>query len=409
MRKLLFVPADPQVTQALAEAFRAPRQPWQPYLAATPEAAQQGLAEKDLDAVIADMDTEAGRALLNQARACFPEVARIGVVPQEHLKIPQLGFVHQAVPSFTDFPVLEIAVERSCRLRDLLRGERICRTLGELGELPPAPGVYLRLLEKLNRPDASLAEVAAIIEGDVGTSAKLLQVVNSIVFRTSREIITVKMAVSFLGLDVIKNVVLSLEAFQAFGKLPALPDFSWTGLQEHCRLTAAIAGQMPLSGEARDAAMVGALLHDIGKLVLAYKMPDRFARLLGHARAEGRSLCRVEEELWGITHAEVGAYLLGLWGLPIPVTEAIAFHHAPWTVPQRGFDSSAAVYAANLLAHEVEGLAGHDDWNVAFLDGLGLSAHLPHWKALAQRTVLAGVHAPSRPSASASKQRVLAD
>ena len=113
-------------------------------------------------------------------------------------------------------------MERSCRLRDLLRGERICQTIGELGELPSAPTVYLELMEKLNQPEASVGEIAEIIEGDAGTSAKLLQLVNSIVFRTSREIVTVRMAASFLGLDVIKNLVLSSEAFQAFERLPAI-------------------------------------------------------------------------------------------------------------------------------------------------------------------------------------------
>ena len=107
----------------------------------------------------------------------------------------------------------------------------------------------------------------------------------------------------------------------------------------------------------RDAAIVAALLHDIGKLVLAYKMPDRFARLLARAQAEEKPLYQVEEELWGITHAEVGAYLLGLWGLPLRVTEAIAYHHAPSAVPHQRFDALAAVYVANLLAHESEGTA----------------------------------------------------
>lgn len=406
MRKLLFVPVDPRSSQALAEALRAPRTEWQCYLASSPEAARQRLSEKDLDAVVADLDTESGRALLAQARASFPEVARIGVVPHKHLKVPQLGVAHQVVSSFTDFPDLEAAIERSCRLRDLLRGERICRTLGELGELPPAPGVYLRLMEKLHAPDASVAEAAAIIEGDVGTSAKLLQVVNSVVFRTSREIVTVKMAASFLGLDVIKSVVLSLEAFQSFGKLPGVPNFSLTELQVHCRLAASLAGQMPLPADARDAAIVAALLHDIGKLVLAYKMPERFARLLAHARSECRPLWRVEEELWGITHAEVGAYLLGLWGLPIPVTEAIAFHHAPWSVPPRAFDPIAAVYAANLLAHEAEGLPQDGEWNLDFLQSVGVAAQLPAWKTLAQRAAAPAADSTVRSSSSDAKQRV---
>ena len=242
MKKLLFAPADPQAFKTLQKALPT-RQEWQGEIVALAEASAAVLAKTEWDAVVTDAEAESGRALLAQARRDFPEIARIGVVSQAKRTVAHLVVAQQIVPSFTDFGELDLAIERCCRLRDLLRGERICRTIGELGELPSAPGVYLELMGKLNGGDASVAEVAEIIEGDVGTSAKLLQVVNSAVFRTSREIATVKMAAGFLGLDVVKNVVLSVEAFQAFENLPAMAEFSFSSLQSHCRLTAAIVGQ----------------------------------------------------------------------------------------------------------------------------------------------------------------------
>jgi putative nucleotidyltransferase with HDIG domain len=321
---------------------------------------------------------------------------RIGVVAQRQLRAPHPSFVHQVLADPLDLQELEVALERSCRLRDMLRGERICQTLGEMGELPSAPGVYLQLIERLNRPDASIGEIAEIIEGDVGTSARLLQLVNSVVFRTSHEILTVRTAAGFLGLDVIKNVVLSMEAFQAFQKTPSIPGFSLDELQAHCRLTAAIAGQMQLPADVRNAAIVASLLHDIGKLVLAYKMPGRFARLVGRAQAEQKPLHQIEEELWGITHAEVGAYLLGLWGLPLRVTEAIAYHHGPSSVPHQRFDALAAVYVANVLAHETEGTAQDSIWDLPFLGTIGALPQVPGWKAMAREVSAAQEFAAAR-------------
>jgi putative nucleotidyltransferase with HDIG domain len=349
--------------------------------------AQKQLAEREWDAVVAHLASEQGVSLLREARESFPEAVRIGVVMHRQLRAPHPSFVHQVVSDPLDLKELEAALERSCRLRDLLRGERICQTVGELGELPSAPGVYLELVAKLNSPDTSVGEIAEIIQGDVGTCARLLQLVNSIIFRTSREIVTVKMAAGFLGLDVIKNVVLSMAAFQAFEKIPAIPGFSLDDLQAHCRLTAAIAGQMELPLDVRDAAIVAALLHDIGKLVLAYKMPDRFARLVARARAEQKPLYQIEEELWGITHAEVGAYLLGLWGIPLPVTEAIAYHHAPSSVPHQRFDALVALYVANLLAHEGargEPTALDRPWDLGLLEAMGVAPELPRWKTMAR-------------------------
>jgi putative nucleotidyltransferase with HDIG domain len=397
MRKLLFAPADPRTCKAWECSLQAYKGVWDVRIVSDAAAVLTHLAEAPWDAVVAHLASQNGTSLLVKARESFPEAVRIGVVAPSQLRAPQPSCVHQVVSEPLDMKELEVALERSCRLRDLLHGERICQTVGELGELPSAPGVYLRLVQKLNRPDTSIGEIAEIIEGDVGTSARLLQLVNSVIFRTSREIVTVKMAASLLGLNVIKNVVLSMEAFQAFQKIPKIPGFSWEDLQAHCRITAAIVGQMQLPAEVRDAAIVAALLHDIGKLVLACKMPDRFARLVTRAQAEEKPLHQIEEELWGITHAEVGAYLLGLWGLPLRVTEAIAYHHAPASVPHQRFDALAAVYVANLLAHEQEGAAREREWDRAFLESVGVAPQLAGWKAMARQVAStqpesAGVH-----------------
>jgi putative nucleotidyltransferase with HDIG domain len=218
--------------------------------------------------------------------------------------------------------------------------------------------------------------------------------------------LTIRMAASFLGLDVIKNVVLSMETFQAFEKIPAIPGFSLDELQAHCRFTAAIIGQMQLPNDVRDAAIVAALLHDIGKLVIAYKMPDRFARLVARANAEQKPLYRIEEELWGITHAEVGAYLLGLWGLPIRVTEAIAYHHSPSAVPHQRFDALAAVYVANLLAHETEGSATNLEWDLGFLESFGVAGQLPDWRTMVSEMALLQQDSSQSPLEPKSKQRI---
>jgi HD-like signal output (HDOD) protein len=382
--------------RAWEASLQACRGPWEARIVCGDADAPDQLAALEWDAVVAHLGSKKGAAALTQARSSFPEAVRIGVVGQRQLRAPHPSFVHQVLADPLDLRELEVALERSCRLRDMLRGERICQTLGEIGELPSAPGVYLQLMERLNRPDASIGEIAEIIEGDVGTSARLLQLVNSVVFRTSHEILTVRTAAGFLGLDVIKNVVLSMEAFQAFQKTPSIPGFSLNELQAHCRLTAAIAGQMRLPADVRNAAIVASLLHDIGKLVLAYKMPGRFARLVARAQAEQKPLHQIEEELWGITHAEVGAYLLGLWGLPLRVTEAIAYHHGPSSVPHQRFDALAAVYVANLLAHEIEGTAQECRWDVPYLEALGVLSQVPGWKAMAREVSAAQEFAAAR-------------
>src|SRR5208337_1307167 len=117
---------------------------------------------------------------------------------------------------------------------------------------------------------------------------------------------------------------------------------------------AAIAGALPLEPKTRDLTVVAALLHDIGSLFLASAMPGKFCSAHSMASERKRKPFEAEEELLGTSHAEIGAYLLGLWGIPNLAVEAIAHHHHPARILHSDFDSSVAVYVADLLAHELD-------------------------------------------------------
>ncbi|MFY9644231.1 MAG: HDOD domain-containing protein, partial [Terriglobales bacterium] len=84
------------------------------------------------------------------------------------------------------------------------------------------------------------------------------------------------------------------------------------------------------------------------------KMPDRFRTTVARARERKCKGFEAEEEILGTSHAEIGAYLLGLWGIPNVTVEAIAHHHRPTRIPHTSFDVATAVYVANLLAHELD-------------------------------------------------------
>jgi putative nucleotidyltransferase with HDIG domain len=237
-------------------------------------------------------------------------------------------------------------------------------------------------------PEVSVKDVVTLVEKDVGISAKILQLVNSALFGLPREISTVKTAVSFLGIDMVHNLVLSAEVFRVFEKTAPLPGFSFEDLQIHSHLTAKIAGEIPASAPIHSAAIVAALLHDVGKLVMATRAQKHFARALEEA-GENRPLFEAEQELMGVTHAEVGAYLLSLWGLPFQVVEAVAHHHQPGRVPQDSLDAVGIVHIANFLAHEhparpalARGSA-YQPLDSTYVDSLDLREQLPAWHEMA--------------------------
>ena len=115
--------------------------------------------------------------------------------------------------------------------------------------------------------------------------------------------------------------------FRAFRPTKSIPGFSLEDLHAHAQLTAKMAGHVAADNAARRLGMIAGLLHDVGKLVLAEATPEHFARAIAGAQSEKRPLFEVEEELTGVSHAEVGAYLLSMWGIPYVIVEAVAHHH----------------------------------------------------------------------------------
>jgi HD-like signal output (HDOD) protein len=245
------------------------------------------------------------------------------------------------------------------------------------------------LTEELTNADTSLQKLARIVEQDVGISAKILQLVNSAFFGLAHSITNIEHAVIYLGINTLRSLALSVEIFRVFQPKTPLPEFSLEKLERHARLTAHIAARLPVPKHLADIPMVAGMLHDVGKLILAWKFPERFKKLLAQAAEERRPLYKVEQREYGFSHAEIGAYLLGLWGLPYVLVEAVAYHHGPSRVPHENFDAVSAVYVANFLAHELEApsaevpLEEDAETNRKELTALGVEGDLAAWRAMA--------------------------
>lgn len=220
-------------------------------------------------------------------------------------------------------------------------------------------------------------------------AAKVLQLVNSAFFGLAQTISNVQNAVTYLGTETIKNLALASEAFRVFLPDSRIPPGVCESIQLHAQRTAAIASTLPVHPETRDVTVVAGLLHDIGSLILASRMPDEFCSTLSRARERNCETFEAEEELLGTSHAEIGAYLVGLWGIPNPAVEAIAHHHRPTRIPHSGFDSAIAVYVADLLAHELDAHpedstgSGLRDSDRACLETLGILHRFAEFRELA--------------------------
>ncbi len=393
-RRILFVDDEPDILQGLRDRLRRLRKKWDMVFVESGRKALEALAETQFDVIVTDMRMPQmdGATLLRNVVDKHPEVTRIVLSGHAELAIALrvVPVAHQFLSKPCDPGLLENVVERALNLHALINNDAIHSIVSRVDSLPALPRVYSELVNALSDEMASLEVVANILKQDMAMCAKILQIVNSAFFRRSRSITAIEDAVAYLGSNTVKQLVLAVEVFGADTPRKPPGGISMDVLQQHSLLVASIASKMFKDKQRKEDAYAAALLHDIGKLLLITEMPQQVEEVAATMRETGVSMCSAEQQLFGVTHAEIGGYLLELWGLPYPVVEAVANHHAPNRVAQRDFDILAAVHIANILANEqmgplVTGTSGESaDLNLDYVNTLGVGDELETWREMAR-------------------------
>jgi len=357
VKRILFVDDEIRILDGIRRMLYAERKQWEMEFVLGGEAALQACEATSFDVVISDMRMPGmdGATLLGHIRDRYPATARVILsgYSEDSLARRAVPVAHRFLAKPSSSSELRSMIERVCSLQDVLSTPEIRKLVGSVGELPSLSTTYTCLTQAVSDPDSCINEIAGIIEGDVAMSAKVLQLANSAFFGLAQKVTTLSNAVSYLGMQTIKNLALASEAFRVLKPHSRIPFSVCESIEKHAHRVAAIAGVLPVDKSNRDVTVIAALLHDIGKLFLASAMPDQFYSIFLRFSERGCKPFEAEEELLGTSHAEIGAYLLGLWGIPSLAVEAIAHHHHPTRILNSSFDCTAVVYAANLLDHEL--------------------------------------------------------
>ncbi len=391
MKRILFVDDEVSILDGLKRMLRPMRGEWDMAFAPGGEAALSLLESATFDVIVTDMRMPGmdGATLLEIVREKYPSLLRIILSGYTELQasLRAVPVAHQFLLKPCDPEMLRAGIARATSLGEVLDSKMLTSLVGALRDLPSLPRVFSELKIALAQPNISIQRISQIVEQDVALSAKLLQLVNSAFFGLARDVTDVKTAVSCLGISVLHDLVLTLEVFRSFTANEFVSVEYLEEFHHHAQLSARIAAGIVQKTQVSPAVVLAALLHDVGKLVIVERTPAHFARALEQARQENRPLYEIEERLIHISHAEVGAYLLSLWGLPYSVVEAVAHHHHPRRIPANGLDMVLLVYVANLLAHEREALEDGTpppEFDMALLEEAGLDAHLPEWRKIAE-------------------------
>lgn len=301
---------------------------------------------------------------------------------------------------------LVASLRRAERVREWMGTPAIKKLLPQIRKLPAEPKLYVQVTEELQSESGSMMVVGRMISQDPLMAAKMLQMVNSAFFGLVHEVSDTAEAVMMLGTERVKSLVLLAGVFSQYDGVKC-SGFSLEAIWDHSLWVGVLARSIALGETSNvktaDMAFTAGLFHDLGKLVLAANLPDLFGAVKRMQAGGTVSQRTAERAVLGTTHAELGACLLATWGLPLPILEAIAWHHEPERSNDRGFSLLAAVHVANVLAqengHSGGGDGGREGIRLEFLEQAGLGDCRDRWRNFCGITPpQSGTAAPPKPS-----------
>ncbi len=399
MLRVMIIDDDADALYRTQQMLRGYSRDWQMRFCFGPEPALDALAAEPFDVVIADLKMPGadGAELLACVRDLYPDAVRLLVCnPAEQAEmLRSVGPAHQYLAKPVDPNVFFESVSRAGLLNKRLGKPGLKTLVSQINTLPSLPGVYLDLMTELRKDEPSVPRIATLVSRDVSMTAKVMQLVNSSFFGLAVHVHDVKHAATLLGLNALKPLVLSAGVFRQLEE-SRVPAALAESVLDHSLAVGCLARQLAdmerLTRDQADDALLAGILHDIGKLVLADHFGRDYALVCLAADKTSLPLLSAELDQFDASHADVGGYLLGLWGLPQDLIEAVAFHHEPSAHNVDRFSPLTAVHVANALVHAADNPAESDDapppkLDMAYLARLGCTQRLPAWREAASASL----------------------
>jgi HD-like signal output (HDOD) protein/CheY-like chemotaxis protein len=390
--RIIFVDDNPNVLEGLKRMLRAQKNVWHMDFVLSGAEALERFGQGTYDVIITDMKMPImnGAQLLEEVKQLYPEVIRIILsgFSDKDMILQTVGVAHQFLSKPCDQNYLINTVQRAIGMRQFLNAENLRRSIAGIRHLPFFPKTCHELNKLLKMGTPSMDRIAAIVENDPAVSAKVLQLVNSGFFGLPQHITSVEYAISLLGLDTLQSIFMMVSVFS---QIP-LQKSQYVAQETLFNHSLKVGHYAQLIMKARHCerarqteAFSAGLMHDLGKLILVSNLPDAHAAIIDCVSKKESSAFEAERKVMeGVSHAELGAYLLGIWGLPTEIIEAVGYHHFPQQCRNRYFTTLTAVHIADVLANSEEtGYPWHEDTlDIAYLETLEVSSDIDYWRAM---------------------------
>jgi putative nucleotidyltransferase with HDIG domain len=359
--RILLVDNVDHISRQLSDEIKRLNRPWIVKSVETATPALNELESEAYDVVVAELALpgETGVDLLKKVADAYPGAIRIALssASDRQMILQTAGVAHRFVAKPTNGSTLMGLLDTSINLREMFGNPELHARVAKIGSLPSPPEVYDRLMAELKIDECSIRGIADLIAQDVAITAKILQMINSAYFGLPSRVSSVLQAVNLLGLETVKSLVLAVGVFGEF----RAPEAKFRGLTveslyRHSVTVGAnsqrIAMKLGLPRYMCDDSLMAGMLHDIGKLILMSHFPEELTESIEMAMSKSWPLEKAQERVMGLTHAEIGAHLLSLWGLSDQILEAVALHSVPSRMPCPIKSVLTAVHIANGIETE---------------------------------------------------------
>lgn len=387
-KRLLFVDDEPNLLNGLRRSLHRMREEWDMEFVDGPTAALARLEQQPYDAVISDMRMPGmdGADLLEKVKEQYPDTIRIILSGQSSRTavFRSIAPAHQFLSKPCDPQELGSRLSQAFATRDLLSNQSVKTVVARMRSLPSLPTLYGEVMAELQREEPSFQRIACTISTDVGMATKLLQLANSAFMGTSGRVSSLSQALTLIGLDHVRTLVLSVSVFSQFDsntRVAAYLPCIWDHSIAVSNLAQKIASTENSGKGLLEECFTAGLLHDLGKVILLAEFPRETVQL--YTTTSG-ACPESERTRLGCTHSEVGAYLMSIWGLPSPLVHAVAHHHFPCEAGEGTFSSLTAVHAADAIISEQDpSPLNHDAaLDLEYLGRLQLSDKESAWRSL---------------------------
>lgn len=236
--------------------------------------------------------------------------------------------------------------------------------LFNIKDLPTIPAIHSRILKIMEDINYSVDEVSKHIEKDQVLSSKVLKLVNSPFYGLYSDVATIRRAVILLGSNIIRGIILSTSLFD-------IADKNLPGLWDHSYCCSTVAGFLAKRFNliTIEEIMTGALLHDIGKVLIKRQLPEESKEIEVVAKNRGITILDAEREVINITHDDAGLWLAETWNLPTIIKDIIAYHHKP-SICKGHKKETAIVHLSDIIVKGI-GVSYCNDPFVPMLDEEG--------------------------------------